>query len=177
MGSNVEGDYFPYEFYSHLHHISTGTDAGLIEGSFGRSGAGILIVTRDLNEVMLLKRSQYVLDPNLWGIAGGARKENGTGMEDAIITAVAEAKEEMGGLPKGRIRKVSIAYKKPGTDFMYHTFILEIDTDQKDNYKPQLNYENTEWKWFTKDELAKLDSKELIHPGVVSVLEHLSILK
>lgn len=176
FGSQVEGDYFPYEFYSKLHHISTGTDAGIIEGSFGRGGAGILIVTRDLKEVMLLKRSEGVLGPNLWGIAGGARKENGTGMEDAIITAAVEAKEEMGGLPKGRIKKISYAYKKPGTRFTYHTFALEIDPDERINYKPELNYENTEWKWFTREELIKLNSKKLIHPGVVEILKHLSVL-
>ncbi len=177
FANDVEGDYFPYEFYSRLHHISTGTDSGIaIEGTFGQSGAGILIVTKNLREVMLLKRSPLVLDPNLWGIAGGARKQTGTGMEDAIVTAVAEAKEEIGGLPKGRIRKVSYAYKKPGTNFTYHTFILEIEPEERINFKPELNYENVEWKWFTKEELKELNTRKQIHLGVADVLRHLSIL-
>ena len=61
-------NYIPFEMYSELHHQSKGTDIGRVSHgtsgiTWGRGAAGILIVSQDLSEVLLLKRSSSVLDP------------------------------------------------------------------------------------------------------------------
>ena len=165
----AEEEYIFFEVYSRLHHESNGFDAGITSsGTWGRSAAGILVTSPDLVEVLLLKRSNSVLDPNMWGIPGGARKETANGLEDSIITAATESKEEMGTLPKGRIRKQSYVYQKPGTDFTYETFILEIDPTVRESFIPQLNWENTEYNWFRRDSLNEIP----LHPGVKEVLDN-----
>ena len=156
-------EYIPFNVYSELHHKSNGYDVGMTDsGTWGRGAAGILIVSPDLDEILLLKRSCGVLDPNLWGIPGGARKETEKGLEKSIITAVTESTEEMGSLPKGKIRKIPYVFEKEGTNFTYKTYILEIDPEDKKSFIPVLNWENTDYKWF---KLDSLDNVKL-HPGV-----------
>lgn len=165
----AEEEYIPFEVYSDLHHQSKGDDAGVTRsGTWGRRAAGILIVSPDLKEVLLLKRSNHVLDPYLWGIPGGARKETANGLEEAIVTAAAESSEEMGGLPRGKIRKKSYVYRKTGTEFTYETFILEINPIDRESFVPRLNWENSDWKWFKRDSLNDV----LLHPGVKEVLDN-----
>ena len=162
-------DYFYYDFYSKLHHESKGFDIGKTsEGTWGRSAAGILIINPDSNEILLLKRSASVFEPNIWAIPGGARKETEKGLEDPLITAVSESKEEMGGLPKGKIRKIFYVYKKPGSGFTYVTYILETESRERNNFVPTLNLENTDWKWFRIEDAKKMKD---VHKGVIEVLE------
>jgi len=162
-------EYILFEIYSQLQHQSNGFDAGITSsGTWGRGAAGILVVSPDLDEILLLKRSPYVLDPNMWGIPGGARKETANGLEASIITAVTESSEEMGKLPRGKIRKQPYVYSKPGTDFTYETFILEIDLTDRKSFVPQLNWENNDYKWFKRDSLNSIR----LHPGVKEVLDN-----
>jgi|TARA_B100000315_G_scaffold253381_1_gene292040 8-oxo-dGTP pyrophosphatase MutT (NUDIX family) len=168
---NQQG-YIPFEVYSQLHK-SKGVGMGyVLNGSAGKTGssdaAGILIVSPDLQEILLLKRSSDVEDRYLWSIPGGDSKKTGNGLEAAIITAVTESNEEMGGLPTGRIREQPYVYHKPGIDFTYKTFILEIDPDARESFVPKLNWENTDYKWFRRDELKSVK----LHPGVEEVLDN-----
>jgi hypothetical protein len=165
----MEKGYIPYEEYSRLDSHHGGFDLGITSsGTWGRGAAGILIVSPDLDEVLLLKRSGYVLDPNMWGIAGGARTETARGLEDSLVTAVAESREELGSLPRGIIRKQPYVYHKPGTDFTYETFILEIDPAGRESFVPVLNWENTQHRWFRRDSLKDVR----LHPGVKEVLDN-----
>jgi len=164
--------YIPFEAYSNL-QSTRGFDVGFVPDgkngrTFGRGAAGIIIVSKDLQEILLVKRSAYVQDPEKWGITGGARKETGRGLDDSLTTAVTETREEIGGMPKGRIRAKPYVFKKPGTSFTYETFVLEIDDAEKEKFVPRLNWENTEYKWYRRDALDGVD----IHPGVREVLDN-----
>ncbi len=162
-------EYIPFEVYSGLHKMPSGFDTGIISSPrcLGqRGGAGILIFSPELNEILLLERSDEVLEPGRWGIPGGTREKTPRGMEDSIITAVSESYQEMGGLPPGKIRKEPYAYYYPGSGFTYDTFILEIDPKYKDSFVPQLNWENTSYNWFMRNSLNNIP----LHPGVEEVL-------
>jgi 8-oxo-dGTP pyrophosphatase MutT (NUDIX family) len=164
----MKSEYIPFELYSRLHRESKGFDIGMTSsGTWGRGASGILIISQESEEILLLKRSSHVLDPGVWGIPGGARKEDTDGLEDALVTAIAESYEELGNLPKGRMRKKPYIHQKPGTDFTYQTFVLEIDINEKDRFVPQLNWENTEYKWLRRDSLKNLP----LHPGVREMLD------
>ena len=87
---------------------------------------------------------------------------------NAIITAATESSEEMGGLPRGKIRKQPYVFQKPGTNFTYETFILEIDPTDKESFVPQLNWENIDYKWVRRDSLNGVQ----LHPGVKELLDY-----
>ncbi len=158
----------PWNVYSNLDHQSNGFDHGVTsQGTWGRGGAGLLIITPDAKEILLFKRSYSVMDPGLWGTTGGARKEISTGMEHPLITAVTESIEEMGPLPFGDIRKKPFIFLKPHTTFTYHTYILEINPKEKKNFTPRLNWENDDWRWFRRDQVESVR----LHPGVKVLLE------
>ena len=91
-----------------------------------------------------------------------------TGLEEALITAVTESREEMGLLPRGKMRKNPYVYQKPHTDFTYQTFILEIDPEDRTSFVPQLNWENTDYCWIRRDSVKDI----LLHPGVQDVLDN-----
>lgn len=162
----------PFEVYSKLQQESDGEDIGFVDHgdskTWGKGGAGILIISPNMDEILLLKRSEAVQDPLLWGISGGARKETDIGLENSLVTAVTESIEEMGSLPRGFIRKQPYVYEKLGTSFTYETYILEIDVGEKDTFTPSLNWENNEWSWYKLSALEEID----LHPGVREVLDN-----
>ena len=139
------------------------------EGTWGNKGAGILIVTEDLSELLLLKRSPGVNDPHLWGIPGGACKEYDGVAEDALITAVSESSEELGSLPHGRLRDDPYLYQCPGKDFTFTTYVLETSRGTPDTYIPCLNWEHTRFRWYTFEEAL---DEPLLHAGVRDVIRH-----
>lgn len=169
--------YIPSKTYKKLAEVSHGTDAGAVfhdnnSKTWGKGAAGILVYCPETQEVLLLKRSPHVFDPNTWGIPGGARKQTSKGLESSLITAAKESEEEIGGLPEGRIRKTPYTHHKPGTDFTYDTFILEVSKKERGSFIPFLNWENTGYKWF---KLEGLEEEKLLHPGVKELLEHYSL--
>ncbi len=135
--------FFPHDSRPSLTALqSRGLDIGFTsEGNWGRSGAGILVASGQ--KILLLKRSEDVVDSNLWGIPGGARRETRYGLESALTTAVTETREELGILPKGKIRSTPFFYRKPGSKFSYYTYVLEAE----EPFTPQLNWEHTEARW------------------------------
>jgi len=166
-------NYLLFEEYCNLPGREEGSDVGLVShgangNTWGNGAAGILIVSQDLQDVFLLKRAPRVLDPNVWGIPGGARKQTPNGLESAIVAAINESQEELGNLPKGKIRTEPYVYQKPGTTFTYETFILEIDPFDEKNYKPELNWENVDYGWFRRDSLQEIT----LHPGLKEVLDN-----
>lgn len=76
----MEKEYIPFEVYSKLDLNTRGPDRGFVFNQFGRrtwglDGAGMLVVSEDLKKILLLKRSEDVEDPFLWGIPGGPKKK------------------------------------------------------------------------------------------------------
>lgn len=173
-GAGKEG--ISYEEYSQLPRQSGGRDVGFVDQgdgqrTWGEGGAGILVVSPGSGEALLLKRSNYVQDPGVWGIPGGARRETVKGvLEDPLRAAVVESREEMGSLPKGEITREPYLYERPGGNFTFHTFVLEIDHNERELFVPCLNWENTEYRWVR---WVERDSIGLdLHPGVEYVLEN-----
>lgn len=161
--------YISFQKYSKLAQLSHGFESkGRGEGPWGKGAAGLLIVTKDLQDVLLFRRSKHVDEPYLWGIPGGARKQTADGLEEAIITATSESKEEMDDIPRGRIRVKPYVYQKPGTEFTYATFILEIDPLDRQSFTPKLNWEHTDHRWFRRDSLNGVQ----LHPGVKDMLDN-----
>lgn len=168
----MEKEYIPFEEYSKLDLNSRGLDRGLVinrygGNTWGSDGAGILIVSENLKKILLFKRSKYVENPYLWGISGGARKETTNGLEDALMTAISETKEEIGEIPKGKIRKIPYLYEIPKTGFSYRTFILEMENEERKIFTPVLNWEHSEYKWIERKRARTMD----LHPGVIELLE------
>ncbi len=184
--SDEDPEYMLYETYSQIESEERGEDIGMVdhgeEETGGKAGAGLVIVTADLDEILLFKRSDIVSDPSVWGIPGGARQELEYEpdkrfvepredfeqyLEDPLVAAVSEAREEIGGLPRGKIRREPYLYRKPGTDFIYDKFLLEIDSQERHSFEPDLNWEHEAYSWFDMSSLENID----LHCGVEEFLE------
>lgn len=122
---------------------------------WGRSAAGALIVACSTGRVLLLLRSEDVVEPGTWGLPAG-KIEPG---EKPIDGAVRELREETRF--HGSILMVtSFVYRED--DFTFHNFIALV----KDEFTPKLNWENDEAGWFDLGELP-----EPLHFGVERLLE------
>jgi len=133
---------------------------------WGKQAAGILFLAR--NHALLLKRSQQVYDPGLWGIPGGAVRDG----EPVAGTALREAEEEMRGLPSYELSEPrSFVWHAPdkASKFKYTTLVFELSEVPK-RWHPILNWEHDDWRWFDIEE-AKLHP--VVHPGVKWVLRQL----
>jgi 8-oxo-dGTP pyrophosphatase MutT (NUDIX family) len=128
---------------------------------WGRRAAGLLMRRGD-GRVLLVLRSQEVLDPGVWGIPGG-RIEPGYEAEDA---AVQEALEELGSLPAMKISRKRNVYKSGG--FQYTTFLALVPEKAAAAWEPTLNWENDEWGWFGLDALPSP-----LHPNVKKAIQEL----
>lgn len=170
----ADADYILYKEYSGLFSSPDAQEVGLVHhldgtNTWGLGGAGLLILSPVNQEVLLFKRSGKVHDPSYWGITGGARNIVDDVLEESLITAVVESREEMGYLPNGKIRRDPYVYSKQITKFTYETYILEIDDVEKELFEPKLNWEHDDYGWFEIDKLSELD----VHPGVLWVLKQL----
>ena len=125
---------------------------------WGRRAAGLLIERSDNGQILLLLRSAEVMDPGLWGIPGG-RVEPG---ESDLEAALAETEEELGGFPS--LQVIGEKSMRSG-DFTYTTFFASMPGELAQAWTPQLNWENDEWKWFSKNKLPIR-----LHPGVRKVI-------
>jgi 8-oxo-dGTP pyrophosphatase MutT (NUDIX family) len=125
---------------------------------WGRRAAGILFRRKD-GRFLLVFRSIEVLDPHVWGIPGG-RVEPG---EDVKKAARLETKEELGKVPPFKIREKDV-YRSG--DFEYTTFLGEMKEKDAGKWRPELNWENDEWGWFSADHLP-----EPLHPNVSKVID------
>jgi 8-oxo-dGTP pyrophosphatase MutT (NUDIX family) len=126
---------------------------------WGRRAAGLIIERVDNGKILLVLRSAEVMDPGVWGIPGGRVEPDETELEGALQ----EAEEELGTLP--HIRIVGETRMESG-DFSYTTFFAQVPGPIAEVWKPELNWENDDWKWFSK----KRPPKNL-HPGVMAALQ------
>ena len=134
------------------------SDEGFVRNRWGSRGSGILFTHQ--NQMLLLKRSNSVLEPRTWGIPGGAIGRDRYGdYEDAWASAVREAEEEAGGGSFGESKGNFIF--RDGS-FTYTTFYVEVN----EKFQPRLNWESTDWVWVTKEEALEMQ----LHPGVKTLL-------
>ncbi len=161
MGWSEESDVDPDSF----------VDEGFMEDESGHTfwgsrGSGLLFVRSHPDhgwELLLVKRSPIVEEPNTWGTTGGAvpKDEN-----NLFASAVRETREEIGGIPPYEAVRQYV-WKALGGSFTYTTFILEC-TDM--DWMPSVfNWEATAAQWVS---LKEAKSYEL-HFGLVSILKDL----
>jgi predicted protein tyrosine phosphatase/8-oxo-dGTP pyrophosphatase MutT (NUDIX family) len=147
-----------------------GKDVGYTDsGRWGTCGAGVLVITNEaFPHFLFLQRSKDVEEPGVWSIPGGAVKiDVGGDLVETLPSALDELREETGTLPRGTLCTKPIVYKEH--DYTYHTYVLELGHD-KDYYVPRLNWENSDWKWYTASEAESLTP---LHEGVKFVLKYL----
>lgn len=144
-------------------------DEGMVGRFWGRAGSGILFYDRLRHTYLLLKRSEEVLDPGLWGIPGGAVPHNTlTGrLANPWESAKRETAEET-----GRVVHDSIEYERrfevqaPHSTFIYTTYVVVMP-----EFVPELNWESDDYVWLKLDEALAMSD---LHPGVRPVLEQLN---
>jgi 8-oxo-dGTP pyrophosphatase MutT (NUDIX family) len=108
------------------------------------SGAGILLIARDTQRVLLALRSRHVSHPGVWSPPGG-KIEDG---ETPGRAARRELGEEVGHLYRGKLLPIFV-YESPG--LQYHNFVGTVPHE----FVPVLNAESDDARWFDPNELPK----------------------
>lgn len=130
---------------------------------WGSEAAGILFVTRtEPRYVLLVLRSDEVMDPGVWGIPGGRVEPH---HRNAFAAALAEAREELGSIPRDFYPRRQRMDVYESGQFRYTTFIVSVNAYALE-WKPRLNWENDDWGWF-------LELPRPLHPNVERVLRRL----
>lgn len=141
---------------------------------WGRKASGILFYCKDDSTVFLVKRSAKTMGGEKWGIPGGAldldhddyHYEHAIGSntfdsnrpkdpdpDDSkfLDSAIREVEEELGFTPPINVIK-SIDFKDG--QFTYRTYICLISENEKELFQDtEINWEHTDSKWFSKDNL------------------------
>lgn len=142
-------------------------DVGMVDGYWGHQGAGVLLTTG--RQIFLLRRSDEVLDPGVWGVPGGAvRLDDETGESEDLIEAAMNEVEEEAGLDIRGVGELvgSTVFAAPRGSFRYTTFIIRVPEAWARRSQPVINWESDAWAWVSK---AGLDRYPL-HPGVAFTL-------
>lgn len=127
-------------------------DEGMVGGRWGSRGSGILLVHK--KKVLLLLRSDEVLEPGTWGVPGGAVPIVGFDLyEDDHRSAIREAAEEIGFSPRGKVLDTFVWKEER---FVYTTFLVQASKKER-RRRPALNWENDDWGWFDLGEAATLN--------------------
>jgi 8-oxo-dGTP pyrophosphatase MutT (NUDIX family) len=135
---------------------SAHTAAAAETGFWGRQGAGCIVFAKSTKRFLLAYRSEYVMEGNTWGTWGGAIDSN----EDPRTAVVRELKEETEF--HSPISKIIPLYIFKKSDFQYFNFVVIIE----DEYEPDLNWENSGFKWCA---LGEFPSP--LHFGLQSLLK------
>jgi len=125
--------------------------------------AGYLFICIEDKTIFLAQRSKTGNDPNLWEGLGG-HLDKGETTEDA---AIREVTEEAGSFPGCKIIKTIVNLKNDGTE--YTLYLANLTSEQKKNWKPIINIEHQDAKWFSKL------PKDNVHPELIKEL--ISLMK
>ena len=127
------------------------------------AGAGILLVNPETKEMLLLFRNDFE-EEDTWCIPGGG-VDIGEEAYDAAIREVYE--EALINSEKYQMKgREPIYSNKVSDDFTFHTFLAEVP----ENIEPQLNFEHSDWGWYTLDNLP-----QPMHPGVTKMFDEIDI--
>jgi 8-oxo-dGTP pyrophosphatase MutT (NUDIX family) len=110
--------------------------------------------------ILLVKRSNEVSMPGVWAAPGGGVEPDETEPE-AVFR---EGDEELGGLPED----LWLEEEPSRWDSPYVCFATFLGTTSDVRWKPHLNWENSEWKWFNPRRLPRP-----IMPGTQKAVEDL----
>ena len=104
-------------------------------------GAGLLIQRAIDGKVLLVYRADWLPHPNEWAAVGGSAEED----ETPVQTAVREATEELGGIPRLSVMEVPF-WQDVDEGFPFATFLALWSGAGR--WEPELNEENEAFGWF-----------------------------
>lgn len=123
--------------------------------------AGILPICKTTGRILLVKRSKNSSNPGTWaGIGGGLELERGENEENVMDVVRREFFEET-GVKEYYSMIPSYIYITSNGGFKYYNFIGVFE----DEFTPELNDENDEYRWFSLDEAQSLSNDD-IHFGI-----------
>lgn len=114
--------------------------------TYGRRGAGCIILAKTTNRILLPFRSDEVPSGNCWGTWGGSLEEN----EHPVAGAKRELEEESGYSGPMNL-KLLYVYRSPNSSFSYFNYLAEV----QDEFTPTLNWETAKADWFEYDNWPK----------------------
>ena len=121
-------------------------------------GAGILFVCPSTKKVLLLLRAEGGEDANVWCSLGGKGELGETPME----TAVREVWEEGQIGPKQyKLVEEPLRINQNTPTFKFITYLGLVDQE----FSPVINYEHTDAKWFSFDEIWQIP----LHYGIKAI--------
>jgi 8-oxo-dGTP pyrophosphatase MutT (NUDIX family) len=130
-------------------------------GFWGKQGAGALILAKSTGKILVPFRSAYVLQPNNWGVWGGAIDPG----EDPKEAAKREMKEEVGYRGFDIIMIPLYIFHDQKSGFKYYNFLAVVD----DEFTPNLNWETEKFQWIEFDKIGQLTP---LHFGLKALLQH-----
>ena len=122
------------------YHVASGGDSRF----FGNRGAGIILYCPETDKFLLGLRSQQVNEPGQWGTFGG-KIEDG---EDPKEAAIRETREEIDYHGPISLRLLRI-FKN--ANFEFYNYFGTVPRE----FKPRLDWENSDARWFRLDEFPK----------------------
>jgi 8-oxo-dGTP pyrophosphatase MutT (NUDIX family) len=135
-------------------------DEGYVNGHWGSRGSGVLFVGPG-RRILLLRRSQDIHKPGLWGLPGGAVPVDRRGRyQEDWTSAKREVLEEAGY----RVREKPLLVLRNVQDdgFVFTTFVVLVDKA----FPTQLSWEHDDSAWVTRQEAEELP----LHPGIEGLL-------
>ena len=134
---------------------------------FGNRGAGVLPVSRESRKCLIALRSDWVMEPRTWGIWGGKIDDGEVSPKDAALRELFEE--------TGYTGNVSLyeAYVYKDKNFQYYNFFGLVDSE----FEPDLNWETSDYRWFSFDELMDLEPKHFGLRALLNDKKSLDLLK
>ena len=130
-------------------------------GFWGRAAAGGLFLARDTGRLLFNHRSVNVLEPNTWGVWGGAIDQD----EDPAQAVSREAAEEAGITVRSNDIIPLYVFKHP-SGFRYFNFLILVDHEFEPRPSPEHAWETQGYDW-----VEFGDWPSPLHPGVISLLK------
>jgi 8-oxo-dGTP pyrophosphatase MutT (NUDIX family) len=107
-------------------------------GYWGKAGAGCLVYCKENKKFLFAHRSAYVLEPNTYGMFGGAIDPN----ENPLKAALRELKEEAGYTGKTESKLINV-FKDTKVGFIFYNYLVIIEKE----FTPKLDWESQGYKW------------------------------
>jgi len=109
--------------------------------------AGILAVDKNTGDILLIKRSMLVPNPNTWAVVGGKKDPED---ENTRVAAIREFKEEVQPDSPYSLSKLPF-FINENKYLKFYTYLGLFDN----KFVPILNEENIDYGWFSLDELPE----------------------
>lgn len=149
------------KFNNYLNEHLKQTSDGIF---WGNIAGGVLPICISTKRILVDYRSEYVEQPNTWGVYGGKIDEEDGEVQSEVQDAVKREFLEESGY-NGHVKLIpSYVFRTSDDTFRYYNFIGLLDYE----FEPELSWESQGFKWLTLDELIELEPK---HFGLIKLIE------